>query len=288
MITLANTHFNLVISEHGAEMQSLKSKHTGIEYLWDGDPTYWPRRAPILFPMSGPTKDDTISVDGKNYHMPNNGFARDLDYTLVSQTESTATFVLEDSEATRTENYPFGFKITVQYTLNDESVSIKTTIESKTDGMRFVYALHPAFRLNINADAKIDDYMLSFSDAEHVEKVVKVGNFFDAKTQTLFSGKLYKLTSDELNQGALRFKDLKSKSVSLLCDLGNHGVELALGDLRTLVVWSPENKKAPFVCVEPMYSFGDASRPADLASMDGLVTLKEGQKKTFSNTIRPF
>jgi hypothetical protein len=61
-----------------------------------------------------------------------------------------------------------------------------------------------------------------------------------------------------------------------------------MGGLKTLVCWSPEGKKAPFVCVEPMYSFGDSTRPLDLKEMDGLVDLDEDDKKIFSNTITIF
>ena len=286
MVTLSNVHLSLAISEHGAEMQSLKNKHTGIEYIWNGNPTYWPRRAPILFPMSGPTKEDKISVDGTEYHMPGNGFARDLDWTLVDSNGSSATFTLEDNATTRG-YFPFGFKLTTTYTLDDDEISIKTVVESKTNDMRFVYALHPAFMLDMNRDAQLDDYMISFNDDENVPKLIKVGPLFK-DTGVRISGKLMKLSRADLDQGAVTLKNLASKKVSLLCGVGNHGVELSMGDLHTLVCWSPEGKKAPFVCVEPMLSFGDTSRPMDLKQMEGLAKLNAGQKKSFTNPIRPF
>ena len=286
MVTLSNVHLSLAISEHGAEMQSLKNKHTGIEYIWNGNPTYWPRRAPILFPMSGPTKEDKISVDGTEYHMPGNGFARDLDWTLVDSNGSSATFTLEDNATTRG-YFPFGFKLTTTYTLDDDEISIKTVVESKTNDMRFVYALHPAFMLDMNRDAQLDDYMISFNDDENVPKLIKVGPLFK-DTGVRISGKLMKLSRADLDQGAVTLKNLASKKVSLLCGVGHHGVELSMGDLHTLVCWSPEGKKAPFVCVEPMLSFGDTSRPMDLKQMEGLAKLNAGQKKSFTNPIRPF
>lgn len=284
-ITLSNTHLQLTISEHGAEIQSLKNKHTGIEYIWNGDPTYWPRHAPILFPMAGPTKDSEISVNWVCYPMPNNGFARDLDWKLESHDEDSATFVLEDSEESL-KFYPFGFKLTTTYTLGDDTVSVKTTVESKSDELRFIYALHPAFMLGMNQDAKAEDYMISFSSDEHLDRLIKNGPLFQPAGK--LDGKLMKLTREDLDTGAITLKNLDSKKVSLLCGVGNHGVEITLGDLHTLVVWSPEGKKAPFVCVEPMLSFGDTSRPKELKDMEGLLRLNKGQKKTFVNEIRPF
>ncbi len=286
MVTLSNVHLSLAISEHGAEIHSMKNKHTGIEYIWNGNPTYWPRHAPLLFPMSGPLKEDKISVDGVEYHMPGNGFARDLDWKLLDSNEESATFCLEDNETTHG-YFPFGFKILTTYELDDDTVTIKTIIESKTNDMRFVYALHPAFMLDMNRDSGLDDYMVSFSEEEEVEKLIKTGDLF-TDTGVKVSGKLLNLCRADLDQGAICLKDLSSKKVSLLCGKGNHGVELSLGELHTLVCWSPEGKKAPFVCIEPMYSFGDTSRPTDLKQMEGLMKLNAGQKKSFTNTIRPF
>lgn len=61
MITLHNDKLVMQIAELGAEPQSLRSKETGCEYIWNGDPEYWFRHAPLLFPMTGPTKDDKVS-----------------------------------------------------------------------------------------------------------------------------------------------------------------------------------------------------------------------------------
>ena len=50
MEQIKNDSLSLSISEHGAELQSIKDIN-GKEYLWDGDPEYWPRHSPILFPI---------------------------------------------------------------------------------------------------------------------------------------------------------------------------------------------------------------------------------------------
>ena len=99
LVKLKNDKITMVISTLGAEPQSLVFE--GREYLWNGNKEYWFRRAPLLFPMIGPTKDDKIGFEGKEYSMPNNGFARDMEFTLVGQSESEAVFVLEDTAETR-------------------------------------------------------------------------------------------------------------------------------------------------------------------------------------------
>jgi len=286
MITLQNTHIELTVSEHGAEPCGLKNKHTGIEYIWNANPTYWPRHAPILFPMSGPTKDGKIAVAGKEYDLPNNGFARDMDFTVEKSENEYARFVLEESPATLA-LYPFGFRLTVEYNLQDDGVSIKGTVESKNDGMRFVYALHPAFMLSMNQGAEMENYMIMFSEDEKQDKDSLQQKVF-VTTPDGMIGKMMPLSRAELDKGPIVLHTVRSKKVSLVCNKGNHGVEITMGDMHTLVCWSPEGKKAPFVCVEPMFSFGDSNRPKDLEQMSETVKLNKGQKKTFTNVIRVY
>ena len=53
MVTIENEQRKVVISEHGAELQSIVNQQTGRSYLWYGDPAYWSRRSPVLFPFVG-------------------------------------------------------------------------------------------------------------------------------------------------------------------------------------------------------------------------------------------
>lgn len=38
-------------------MKSLKDNRTGLEYLWEGDPAFWKRASPVLFPLVGNYRD---------------------------------------------------------------------------------------------------------------------------------------------------------------------------------------------------------------------------------------
>jgi len=61
----------------GAELWSILDKHTLTEHLWQGDPAVWGRRAPNLFPICGKLVNDSCVINGKTYHIPMHGFARD-------------------------------------------------------------------------------------------------------------------------------------------------------------------------------------------------------------------
>lgn len=75
MEQIKNDFLTLSISEHGAEMQSIKD-NKGQEYLWDGDEKYWNRHSPILFPIVCGLWKDTYRIDGKEFKLSRHGFAR--------------------------------------------------------------------------------------------------------------------------------------------------------------------------------------------------------------------
>ena len=130
MVELKNEQLSVVVSEKGAELQSIKDAH-GKEYLWQADPKYWGRHSPILFPIVCSVNDETYRVDGKEYHLPRHGFARDATFKLIAQSQRKVTFVLESSEETK-KVYPYDFTLSVSYVLDDNKVA--DDLSQYTDG----------------------------------------------------------------------------------------------------------------------------------------------------------
>lgn len=92
-------------------------------YLFDGDPKYWKRHSPILFPFVGGVKNKEYRYNGKTYTMTQHGFARDMEFTLDSQTQDTLWFSIVSNETTM-ENYPFAFRLEVGYQLKGTEVTV--------------------------------------------------------------------------------------------------------------------------------------------------------------------
>ena len=92
--TIENEKFSVSIDSKGAELCSMRSKKTGIEYVWQADPHVWARHAPVLFPIVGRLKDKTYTVGGKEYHITQHGFGRDLEFACTEQTDTTLAFTL--------------------------------------------------------------------------------------------------------------------------------------------------------------------------------------------------
>ena len=218
---IKNDKITMVISSLGAEPQSLIFE--GREYLWQGDKTYWFRRAPLLFPMIGPTKDNKISVDGVLYDMPNNGFARDTEFSFVEKTDSSITFVLEDSEKSRKENYPFGFVLKVTYTLLSDGYEAKAEIKAKDD-LWYTFGWHPAISLDINGKGtELDTYSVHFSEKENCTKKTAINGVFQYFPSFL-NGNEIKLSRELTDFGAIILDGVKSREVTLTSSSGPHGV----------------------------------------------------------------
>ena len=282
---IKNDKITMVISSLGAEPQSLVFEER--EYLWQGDKTYWFRRAPLVFPMIGPTRDRKISVNGVLYDMPNNGFARDTEFSFVEKTDSSITFVLEDSEKSRKENYPFGFVLKVTYSLLSDGYEAKAEIKAKDD-LWYTFGWHPAFSLDINGKGtELDTYSVHFSENENCTKKTAVNGVFQYFPSFL-NGNEFKLSRELTDFGAIILDGVKSREVTLKSSSGPHGVKATLGTMDTFTVWTCAPQHGQYVCLEPMVSFGDSARDLELKNMKETRELKKGGSVVYTNTFHVF
>ena len=51
--TIENEKLSVTIAAHGAELSSIYDKENDRELVWQADPTFWNRHAPVLFPKVG-------------------------------------------------------------------------------------------------------------------------------------------------------------------------------------------------------------------------------------------
>lgn len=77
----------------------------------------------MLFPFVGSLKDKKFTVDGTDYPMGQHGFARDMEFELVSQTKDEAWFSLKSNDETLAK-YPFEFVLEIGYKLSDSEIKV--------------------------------------------------------------------------------------------------------------------------------------------------------------------
>jgi hypothetical protein len=143
MVEIKNDKLTVQVASLGAELQSIKDAD-GREYLWQAGEK-WPRRSPILFPIVCSVNNDTYTVDGKEYHLPRHGFARDTEFKLIAQGEHKVTFALHETEETL-KVYPFRFNLAVSYRLSGNKIHVVWHVENTdTREIHFQIGGHPAF-----------------------------------------------------------------------------------------------------------------------------------------------
>ena len=109
---LENERLCVEIAEHGAEVTRIYDKMKDTELLWNGDPAYWKRHSPILFPNVGKTYHNTVLINGTQYPTSQHGLARDNRFQCVRETADTVCFLFSSKEETH-EVYTFGFDLSV-------------------------------------------------------------------------------------------------------------------------------------------------------------------------------
>ena len=258
MIELKNETLTILISETGAELQSIKDA-TGKEYLWQADPNYWPRHSPILFPIVCSVNNDTYRVDGEEYHLPRHGFARDREFQVVYQHEDeVALQLLWDDETLKV--YPYLFALTITYTLVGNSISIEWQVDNlDEDEIHFQIGGHPAFnipdmqegelqhgRIQLDASAPIYRYT-SFIDGTH--------DMTEDLVETSEEG-IIDFNDETWSKDSIQIHRCQTTQAEILDKEGNPVVTVYY-ETPVCAFWSPYKKNAPFVCVEPWYGVGD-------------------------------
>lgn len=146
MKTLKNTALTLNISLHGAELTSIRDSF-GLEFLWQADPAFWKRHSPVLFPIVGSLWDKHFRVNGREYEMGQHGFARDMDFRLVSEREDEMWFELNSSPETLAK-YPYKFTLRIGYRLEANKIHVMWEVSGDdSQTMWFQIGAHPAFYL---------------------------------------------------------------------------------------------------------------------------------------------
>lgn len=279
MHELSNSQLSILISAHGAELQSIYAKNTGIEYMWSGNPAFWGKKSPVLFPIVGGLKNNTYSFKGKDYTMSRHGFARDRLFTISKQTEDSITFSLKSDEATLA-IYPFHFLFSIRYQLSGTSVNVTYQVENiGEEELYFSLGAHPAFAVPLMPDTSFEDYYLQFNQIETagIWPLSENGLLLANATPFLTQENKIQLRKPLFYGDALVFKSLQSSSIAILCSKHKLGLRLSYTDFPFMGIWSA--KDADFVCIEPWCGI------ADSVDSSGDFILKEGIHSLFPKKI---
>lgn len=280
MHSLENEVLKIIVSEHGAELQSIYNKQNGREYLWQGDGAYWNRKSPILFPIVGKLANNTYYVKGRDYHLTQHGFARDMEFECVEHTKDKLRFILKANEKTMA-LYPYDFKLSVSYRLEQNKLIVKYKVyNNSSELMYFSVGAHPAFNTDLSENG-IEDYYLDFyKDVTLKTKMIdqEVGLLSHDEKLIVDNASKLDLNYDLFAQDALIFEGVQK--VALKNKVNDQEVVMDLTGFPLLGVWtSRKAPKCPFICLEPWYGVADrVGGPRELVDKDYIQSLLPDSK----------
>jgi galactose mutarotase-like enzyme len=269
--TISNSNLTAQINHFGAELFSLKNSDNK-EYIWEGNPAFWGKHSPILFPIVGTLKNNSYQYNGKEYHLSRHGFAREMEFELIEKSKEKATFSLISSSETR-KIYPFDFELQICYSLEENKLNIDYKVINKNDlTMPFSIGAHPAFALSGN----FLDYSLEFQQQENLKYyLLEEGLISNNSNEISLKNRQLDLNYHLFENDALVFKTLESKSITILKNTIPL-LKVNFTDFPNLGIWTMKN--APFLCIEPWFGYSDTLNEYDDFSIkEGIQFLEKNE-----------
>lgn len=256
LITLQAGRLAAAIDSMGAQLSSLQLD--GREYLWQGDPAFWARRAPVLFPIVGSLRNGRAESAAGPCVMGRHGVARNYEHAVVDRAAdgSSVTFELQDSAETRAA-YPYRFKLNMTYAITDKATLSQTFRVTNTGDVPLPFCMggHPAFNVPLPSSQgeAFEDYELQFARPWSCTLPV-IGEdglmSWDDAFECPQGTDTVALTHAAFAHDALMFTDVPDNTLTLRGAKSGRGVRMDFPGFRYIGVWSAAND-APFVALEP-------------------------------------
>jgi galactose mutarotase-like enzyme len=274
--TISNSNLTAQINHFGAELFSLKNSENK-EYIWEGNPAFWGKHSPILFPIVGTLKNNSFQYTESEYHLSRHGFARDMAFNLIEKLENSAIFSLTSSEESR-KVYPFNFELQICYSLEENKLNIDYKVINKNDAiMPFSIGAHPAFAL----PKPFESYSLQFEHNEILTSYELENDLLSDHFSTIeMIDKQVPLNYSLFEKDALIFKKLQSKSITIL-ENQNPLLRVRFDNFPNLGIWTKSN--APFLCIEPWLGYSDTVHSSGNILEKEAIQLLEAKKSLECN-----
>lgn len=289
MHSISNDTILIQVADKGAELQSIYHKQHDLEYMWSGDPAFWAKKSPVLFPIVGELKNHSYKYKGKEYQLGRHGFARENNFDLADKTNESLTFSLKSNEQTKA-SYPFDFVFSVKYSLQENKLQVTFTVENRgSENLLFSVGAHPAFAVPLVAGTTYDDYYLQFNENENAGRwpLSSEGLIETSSTPFLNNENKLALKKKLFYKDAIVFRHLTSDAISLVSDKTPRGIKVQFAGFPYIGIWAA--KDADFVCIEPWCGIADSVKASgNLEDKEGINTLEPGGKFETHYSIEVF
>jgi galactose mutarotase-like enzyme len=289
MFSIENQQLKISIHPKGAELQSIFHKGYQTEYMWSGDPAFWGKHSPLLFPIVGTLKANTYYYQDKPYTLSRHGFARDREFVVETQTPDSISFLLK-SDAASQKDYPFDFELRVSYRLKADGFT--TTYRVTNPGgepLYFSVGGHPAFRLPLAPGTEYTDYYLEFDKTENTPRwPISKDGLIEMQSLPLLDNINKLLLKKELfAKDALVLKHPASTGIAIRSTKTPRGLKMDFPGFPFFGIWAAPN--ADFLCLEPWCGIADAvDSNQQYTEKEGINHLEAGKEFDRSWTLTVF
>lgn len=292
-VTITNGALTAVIDHEGAQLASLALN--GAEYLWQRDPRWWSKAAPVLFPLVGAPGSEVLRSQSGPCRVPKHGFARDYKHAVlsVSPAGDAVTFELADTPATR-ELYPYAFDLRMTYAITGPA-TLRQTFRVENTGeapMPFSVGGHPAFNVPApGAEGEaFEEYELRFAErwTAASPKMVDGGLMSWADPfEVIVDTDILPLTRSCFDFDTIVLRDVPQSMVELRGRTSGHGVRVDFPGFDFVGIWAAQ-PDAPFVAIEPWTGHAALDTEDDVFEhRDNITILAPGEvdERSFDITV---
>jgi len=279
--TIENNRLIVTVDDHGAEIVSIFDKRKKRECVWNGDASWWKRHTPILFPIVGSIWHNTMRVDGKEFHMTQHGFARDMDFQCIKEEKDSLLYSLKANEETMAK-YPFDFELQICQHIDGSKVTTSwKVINNGSCTLPFQIGGHPAFMI---------PGVSEFTDSTGTIRIIgsgkyeltEIGEEGCVKAESVIhKGNEIFIKRDTFAKNALIFESPCPQVVELYDKFG-HKVLSFSSHSPSLGIWAPtKDIHAPFVCIEPWWGRTDrVGYEGEFADKEYMNKVEAGKSKS--------
>ena len=277
IISISNGSLTASIDAMGAQLMSLRKGES--EYLWQGDSNWWPRRAPILFPIVGVLKDSKAESAEGTISLARHGLARLNQFEVVEQSPSSVTLQLKSTEETR-KSYPYDFELKLIFSVDGDTLTQTYEVTNPANVvLPFTLGAHPAFNIPIpDVEASsLNHYHLLFTHSwtSYGPSITDEGLCDYTTPQRLIVDSDTLPLSWELidREKTITLEDVPDRRITLAANVEAsseaHGIQMDFEGFDYLGIWSAA-PGCPFVALEPWCGI------ADTVDTDGIFEHKPG------------
>lgn len=292
LTTISRDGMTAQIDSMGAQLSSLKLN--GDEYLWQADPAFWGKHAPVLFPIVGNLRNDQAQSACGPCAMGRHGLARINEHRIVDVSEDGGAVTYEFTSDDETmKAYPYTFKLNMTYAITGPASLTQTFAVTNTGDVDLPFSVggHPAFNVpapgGAEAGETFEDYEFRFAEpwTAVCPKIVAGGLADPEDTFTPMNGAdTLKLTRECFAYDTMIFGHVPQNTITLVGTVSGHGIKVDFPGFDYLGVWSAPG--APFVALEPWTGHATYTTEDDvLEHKENITILTPGRRDERSFTV---